>query len=68
MGLLVVALLVAASAYFVAMEFSFTAANRNRLAAAAEAGDRKALASLRVSSDCRSASPGRSWGLRSLRC
>ena len=48
LGLLAVALLVAASAYFVAMEFSFTAANRNRLTAAADEGDRKAQAGLRV--------------------
>jgi CBS domain containing-hemolysin-like protein len=43
-----VALLVAASAYFVAMEFSFTAASRNRLAAAELDGDRKAAAAVRV--------------------
>lgn len=47
-GLLVVALLVGASAYFVAMEFSFTAANRNRLLSADAAGDKKATASLSV--------------------
>lgn len=48
LGLLVVALLVAASAYFVAVEFSFTAANRNRLVAARDAGDRRAGSALRV--------------------
>ena len=48
LGLLVVALLVLASAYFVAVEFSFTAANRNRLLAAEAAGDRQATASLAV--------------------
>lgn len=48
LGLLVVVLLVAASAYFVAMEFAFTAANRNRLLAARNAGDRRAALSLRV--------------------
>jgi len=47
-GLLVVVTLVAASAYFVAVEFSFTAANRNRLLAAQSAGDRKATAALKV--------------------
>lgn len=47
-GLLVVALLVAASAYFVAMEFSFTAASRNRLVAAELEGDAKAAAAVRV--------------------
>ena len=47
-GLLVVALLVSASAYFVAMEFSFTAANRNRLLSAQADGDRKATAALAV--------------------
>ena len=47
-GLLVVAGLVLISAYFVAMEFAFTAANRNRLVAAATSGDRKAVASLKV--------------------
>lgn len=47
-GLLVVVTLVAASAYFVAVEFSFTAANRNRLLAAQNAGDRKAGAALKV--------------------
>ncbi|MDQ3502417.1 MAG: CNNM domain-containing protein, partial [Actinomycetota bacterium] len=47
-GLLVVVTLVAASAYFVAVEFSFTAANRNRLLAAQSAGDRKAGAALKV--------------------
>lgn len=47
-GLLVVATLVAASAYFVAVEFSFTAANRNRLLAAQSAGDRQAAAALKV--------------------
>ncbi len=48
LGLVVVALLVAVSAYFVAMEFSFTAASRNRLMADAAAGDRKAAMSLAV--------------------
>lgn len=48
LGLLVVVLLVGASAYFVAMEFSFTAANRNRLIAAEAGGDRRAGAALRV--------------------
>ncbi|MBC7375764.1 MAG: HlyC/CorC family transporter [Frankiales bacterium] len=47
-GLLAVALLVAASAYFVLMEFSFTAANRNRLTAAELAGDAKAAAAVQV--------------------
>lgn len=48
LGLLVVTVLVMASAYFVAMEFSFTAANRNRLLAAQADGDRRATASLAV--------------------
>ena len=48
LGLLAVALLVAASAYFVAMEFAFTAANRSRLQEARNAGDRRAALSLRV--------------------
>ncbi|MGI8535259.1 MAG: hemolysin family protein [Mycobacteriales bacterium] len=47
-GLLAVALLVAASAYFVAMEFAFTAASRNKLDAAEQAGDAKAAAAVRV--------------------
>jgi len=48
LGLLAAALLVLATAYFVMMEFSFTAASPNRLAEAADGGDRKAQASLRV--------------------
>jgi CBS domain containing-hemolysin-like protein len=48
LGLLAVLLLVAMSAYFVAMEFGFTAASRNRLAAAELAGDRKAGAAVAV--------------------
>lgn len=47
-GLLAVAVLVFASAYFVAMEFSFTAASRNRLVAAELAGDAKAASAVKV--------------------
>ena len=47
-GLLAVLLLVAASAYFVAMEFGYTAASRNRLAADHLNGDRKSGAAVAV--------------------
>lgn len=48
LGLIAVLLLVAASAYFVAMEFGFTAASRNRLAAAELEGDRRSGAAVAV--------------------
>jgi CBS domain containing-hemolysin-like protein len=47
-GLLVIVLITAATAYFVAQEFAYISVNRSRLAARARAGDRAAAQSLAI--------------------
>jgi CBS domain containing-hemolysin-like protein len=47
-GLIVIVLITAATAYFVAQEFAYISVNRSRLAARARAGDRAAAQSLAI--------------------
>ena len=48
LGVLVVVLITALTAYFVAQEFAYTAVNRSRLTALSEAGDSAAARALEV--------------------
>ena len=68
LGVLVVVLITAFTAYFVAQEFAYTAVNRSRLTALSEAGDSAAARALEVTRRTSFMLSGHSWASPSPGC